>query len=145
MVVQCQPVLTWPLGNYRHFCITRSAVWTHVADTKKKNTNGTEAFVVNLWTWIKIIYIYIYIYIWGRRVIGISGSLIRSRTLMELIFNPYCEFRWSPEGPVSQIHSAHLNVGAPGIFSDILCVVHMLKCEWDAESNSNLPQLFNPW
>ena len=25
---------------------------------------------------------------WGRRVIGISGSLIYSKTLMELIFNP---------------------------------------------------------
>ena len=26
------------------------------------------------------------------------------------------EFRWSPEGPVSQIHSPHLLVGDPGIF-----------------------------
>ena len=24
---------------------------------------------------------------------------------MEQIFNPCCEFRWSPDGPVSQIHS----------------------------------------
>ena len=30
------------------------------------------------------------------------------------------EFRWSPEGPVSQIHSPHLHVGAPGVFSDLL-------------------------
>ena len=29
----------------------------------------------------------------GRRVIGISGSLIWSETLMELIFNPCGEFR----------------------------------------------------
>ena len=29
----------------------------------------------------------------GRRVIGISGSLIWSKTLMELIFNPCAEFR----------------------------------------------------
>ena len=29
---------------------------------------------------------------WGRRVIGISGSLIWSETLMELIFNPCGEF-----------------------------------------------------
>ena len=29
----------------------------------------------------------------GRRVIVISGSLIRSETLMELIFNPCGEFR----------------------------------------------------
>ena len=40
---------------------------------------------------------------WGRRMIGISESLIWSKTLMELIFNPCGEFRWSPEGPVSQI------------------------------------------
>ena len=55
-------------------------------------------------------------WIWGRRVIGISGSLIWSETLMKLIFNPFGEFRWSLEGPVSQIHSTHLLVGAPGIF-----------------------------
>ena len=29
----------------------------------------------------------------GRRVIGISGSLIWLKTLMKLIFNPYGEFR----------------------------------------------------
>ena len=36
----------------------------------------------------------------GRRLIGISGSLIWSKTLMELMFNPYGEFRWIPEGLV---------------------------------------------
>ena len=51
----------------------------------------------------------------GRRVTGISGSLICSKTLMELIFNPCGEFQWSPEG---QIHSPHLHVGTPGIFTD---------------------------
>ena len=51
-------------------------------------------------------------------MIGISGSMIWSKTLMELIFDPCSEFRWSPEGPVSHIHSSHL-VGAPGIFSDL--------------------------
>ena len=81
---------------------------------------------------------------WGRRGIGISGSLIWSKTLMELIFNPYGEFRRSPEGPVSQIHSPYLLVGAPGIFSDLLRFVQMLKREWDAESNGKLPHLFNP-
>ena len=64
-----------------------------------------------------------------QRVIGISGSLIWSKTLMELIFIPCGEFRWSPEGPVSQIHSPHLHVGAPGIFSDLLRSVQMLKRE----------------
>ena len=42
----------------------------------------------------------------GRTVIGISGSLIWSKILMELIFKPCGEFRCSPEGPVSQIHSS---------------------------------------
>ena len=66
----------------------------------------------------------------GRRVIGISGSLMWSKTLMELVFNPCGEFRWSSEGPVSQIHSPHLLIGAPGIFSDHLRFVQMLKREW---------------
>ena len=65
----------------------------------------------------------------GRRLIGISGSLIWSKTLMELMFNPYGEFRWSTEVSVSQIHSPHLLVGAPGNFSDLLRSVQMLKRE----------------
>ena len=48
------------------------------------------------------------------------------------------------EGPVSQIHSSHLHEGAPGIFSDILRSVQMLKREWSVESNGKLPQLFIP-
>ena len=64
----------------------------------------------------------------GRRVmIRISGSLIWSKTLMDLIFSPCGEFRWSPEGPVSQNHSPHLHVAAPGIFSDLLRSVQMIK------------------
>ena len=58
--------------------------------------------------------------------------------------NPYGEFRWSPEGPVSQIHSPHLYIGAPGIFSDLLRSVQMLKREWGAESNGKLPHLYIP-
>ena len=46
----------------------------------------------------------------GGRVIGISGSLILSKTLMELIFNPCGDFRWSPEGPVNQIHFPNLHI-----------------------------------
>ena len=30
--------------------------------------------------------------------------------------SPRGEFRWSPEGPVSQTQSIHLHVGAPDIF-----------------------------
>ena len=74
------------------------------------------------------------IYIWGRRLIGISGSLIWSKTLMELIFNSCGEFRWRPEGPVRQIHSPHLHAGALRIFSDVLRSFQMLKREWGAES-----------
>ena len=77
---------------------------------------------------------------WGRSVIGIFGSLIWSKTLMEPIFNPCGEFRWSPKGPVSQIHSPHLHVGAPGIVSDLLRSVQMLKREWGAE-DGKLPHL----
>ena len=62
-----------------------------------------------------------------RRMIGVSGSLTRSKTLMELIFNLFGGFRLSPEGPVSQIHSPHLHVGAPGIISDLLRSVQLLK------------------
>ena len=49
----------------------------------------------------------------GWRVFRISDIV---KTLMEHIFNPCGEFRWSPEGPVSQIHSPHLLVGALGSF-----------------------------
>ena len=52
-----------------------------------------------------------------------------SKTLMELIFNHCGEIRWSPEGPVSQIQSPNLHVGAPGNFSDLLKFVQMLKRE----------------
>ena len=38
------------------------------------------------------------------------------KILMKLIFNPCGEFRRSPEGPVSHIHSPHLHVGAHGMF-----------------------------
>ena len=77
----------------------------------------------------------------SERLIGISGSLIWSKTLMEVIFNLCGEFRWSPECPVSQIHSPHLHVGAHGIFSDLLRFVQMLKREWDAENNGKLLHL----
>ena len=80
----------------------------------------------------------------GWRVTGISGFQIWSKTLMELIFNPCGEFRWSPEGPVSQIHSPYFLAGGPGIFSDFLKSVHMLKREWGAEGNGKLPHLFIP-
>ena len=61
-----------------------------------------------------------------------------------LIFNLCGEFLWSPEGPVSQIHSPHHHAGSPGVFSDIVRSVKMLKREWGAESNGKLPHLSIP-
>ena len=71
----------------------------------------------------------------GRRVIGIFRSLMWSKTLTELIFNPCDEFRRSPEDPVSQIHSPSLHAGVPGSFK-------MPKREWGAKSYGKLPRLF---
>ena len=78
-------------------------------------------------------------------VIGIFRFLIWSKSLMKLIVNPCDEFRLSPEGSISSIHSPHLHVGAHGIFSDLLRFVEMLKREWGVESNGKLPYLFNSW
>ena len=68
--------------------------------------------------------------------------------ISDLVKNPdgteFGENRWSPEVPVSQIHSPHLHVGAPGIFSDLLRSVQKLKREWCEESKGKLPQLFIP-
>ena len=55
----------------------------------------------------------------------------------KLIFNPRGEFRRSPEGPVSQIHSHHLHVCAPAIISDLLRSVQVLKRELGTESNGS--------
>ena len=84
------------------------------------------------------------LFIKGRRVIGISGSQIWSKTLMDVIFNPCGEFWWSLEDPVSQICSPHLHVGAYGIFSDLLKYVQMRKKEWGVESNGKLSHLIVP-
>ena len=43
-----------------------------------------------------------------------------------------------------QTHSPHLHVGVPGIFSDLLRSVQMLRREWGGESNGKLPHLFIP-
>ena len=66
------------------------------------------------------------------------------KTLMELIFNSCGEFRCCPVGPVSQIHSPHLHVGALGIFSDLLRSVQMVKSEWAVERNGKLPAPIYP-
>ena len=82
-------------------------------------------------------------YIWRRRVIGISGSLIWSKTLMELIFNPWGKFQWSPEGPVSRFTLLTSTVVPLDLFISLRSV-QMLKREWGAESNGKLMQLVSP-
>ena len=65
---------------------------------------------------------------------------------MEPMFNLCGEFRRSPEDPVSQINSLHLDDadGDPWIFSDRLRSVQMLKREWGAESNGKLTASIHP-
>ena len=79
----------------------------------------------------------------GRRLIGISGSLIWSKTLMELMFTPVANF-----GEVRRAQLAKSTLltprSCPGIFSDLLRSVQMLKREWGAESNGKLPHQLNP-
>ena len=73
-------------------------------------------------------------------MIGISGSLIWSETLMELILNPCGEFR------------LHGGPNLPNPLSspprwcpwDLLRSIQMLKREWGAERNGKLPHLFIP-
>ena len=79
---------------------------------------------------------YVYPTFRGRRVIGISGSLIWSKTLMELISNPCGEIRWSPEDSAKSTLLSSM-LGPLGSFQ-------MLKGEWGAESNGKLPHLFVP-
>ena len=93
---------------------------------------------------IGLLYIIYWNWCWVRSLIGISRSLICSKTLMKLFFIPCGEFQCSLEGPVSQIHSPHLHTGAPGIFSGLLRSVQMLKRELGAESNRKLLHLVIP-
>ena len=79
----------------------------------------------------------------GRRVIGISGSLIGQKPWWYWYLIPVAnfgeigEFLWRSEDPVIQIHSPRLHVGAPRIFSYILRSVQMLKRVrvWKATGN----------
>ena len=76
-------------------------------------------------------------------MIGITGSLMWSKTLMELIFIPRGEFRRIPEGPVSHIHSPHHHAVAPGIFFRSFKVSSKAKERVGAE-NGKLQHLFIP-
>ena len=64
-------------------------------------------------------------------------SCVLPSVLMQLIFLLQFYFGGMssafPEGPVSQIHSPHLHVDAPGIISHLLRSVKMLKRERERE------------
>ena len=71
---------------------------------------------------------------------------------MELIlFNPWGEFQWSLEDPVSQIHSPYLQVGAPGIFVRSFNVCSDAKgrvgCgkQWEATAHIKSLVKLQPW
>ena len=66
-------------------------------------------------------------------MIGISGYLIWPKSLIHTVVN-FSEVR-------SQIHSPHLYVRAPEIFSYLSRSVQMRKREWGVESNRKLPNL----
>ena len=75
---------------------------------------------------------------------GISGSLIWSKTLMELIFNLVVNFG---EVRMAQLAKSTLLTSTfvpPEIFLELLRSLQMLKREWGAESNRKLPHLFIP-
>ena len=56
---------------------------------------------------------------------------------MEQIFNPCGEFRWSLEGPVSQIHSPYLHVGPLGFFK--ICSDAKERVGWGKQREATAP------
>ena len=64
--------------------------------------------------------------------------------MMELILIHVVNFGEVRRAQVAKIHSPHLHVGSPRIFSDLLRSVQILKREWGGESNGKLPRLFIP-
>ena len=59
-------------------------------------------------------------------------------------FNPHGEFRWNPnpEGPVSQIHSPHLLLGAPGIFFKVCSdAKERVGCRKQREATAHIQSL----
>ena len=78
-------------------------------------------------------------------MIGISGSLIWSKTLMELTFNSYGEIRWSPEGPVPNPLSPPPRWCPWDLFTSFKVCSDAKERDRGAESNGKLPHLFYPW
>ena len=77
-------------------------------------------------------------------MIGISGSLIWSKTLMEPILTPVVNFGEVRRAQLAKSALLTSTLVPPGIFSDILRSVQILKREWGVESNGKLPHLSTP-
>ena len=96
---QCIHLCSCMLSSFSNFdtvlIIDCSNEWS-IVDTLHCYLENVEFLELYLFFQKKTLYlyvcIYIYIYIWGRRVIGISKSLIWSKTLMALIFNTLVNF-----------------------------------------------------
>ena len=110
---------------------------------RENNTDLSLSIILfQLWTTYRLIFP-VKIKYGGRRMIGISWTLNWSKTLKELIFNPYGKFQWSPEGLVSQINSPHLHAGPLDPFCSFRSV-QMLKREWGEEICGKIPHPFIP-
>ena len=79
-----------------------------------------------------------------RSVIGISRSLIWSKTLMELIINSCGEFRWVRRAQLAKSTLLTSTSVPLRSFQIFLRSAQMLKREWGAESKGKLPHLFIP-
>ena len=72
-------------------------------------------------------------------MIGISGSLIWSNILMELILTPVVNFGEVRRAPTAKSTLLTSTLVPLGSFQIFLRSVQMLKREWGAESNGKLP------
>ena len=89
-------------------------------------------------------YLISYCLYWGEGWLGFPDLWSGQKLWWNWYLIPVANFQWTPEGPVSQIYSPHLHIGAPGIFSVLLMSIQTIKREWGAESNGKLPHLFIP-
>ena len=74
----------------------------------------------------------------GQRLIGISGSLIWSKTLVELIFNPCGEFRCRR----AQLAKSTLLTSTLVSLESFKVCSGAKERKWGAESNGKLSHLF---
>ena len=134
--------------SYSEFLRSEKIHWPPVHAPKREIfPTSLDISIVTEWLFLKEYLIYQYHYyaigIGGKRWLGFPELWSGQKPKWNW-YNPCGEFWWSPEDPVSQIHSPHLHIGAPGIFSDLVRSVQMLKTEWGAESNGKLLHLFIP-